>query len=491
MRLPISRRAVCVLTALLTAFVVCPPAGAQAAKAPRPLVEITSPAAGSTGTGINLVVSGTARGATTVAVTIGEDVNTYEVWVVKSKWSTFVNPQPAGPTQICAEARDSSGTALGRSCITYTVAVDGVYLSLFPEDGSNVQSTFSAVGGCHDGSTVRLTLDGSSMVLPCVTYSFEHEYVAVPEGAHTLTADQLALDGTTVVASVTRTFTSSPVPVATVAITAPPDGASSGIPQVTFSGTAESNVDNVVRLYVDGTFTLATTAVDGEWSATLTLPWGPSLVCAEMSDFLGRPIATDCVSHVVALDPSSLSVTSPAEGEVTGSDVRVEGTCVLDLLVTVEVDGQSSTMQCANDAFYTQFFSVTGGPQTLLATMRATDDQTVTTSVTFTVDTVAPDSPVVTSPAPGTTITTRQFTLAGTAEPNTTVRLFTPDGEPFYSSAEVDSSGAWTIGVAEDYLQAAGVVTGRRGTLTLTLDAVDRFGNTSAPTSVTYATRIR
>jgi hypothetical protein len=123
--------------------------------------------------------------------------------------------------------------------------------------------------------------------------------------------------------------------------------------------------------------------------------------------------------------------------------------------------------------------------------MRATDDQTVTTSVTFTVDTVAPDSPVVTSPAPGTTITTRQFTLAGTAEPNTTVRLFTPDGEPFYSSAEVDSSGAWTIGVAEDYLQAAGVVTGRRGTLTLTLDAVDRFGNTSAPTSVTYATRIR
>jgi hypothetical protein len=29
------------------------------------------------------------------------------------------------------------------------------------------------------------------MVLPCVTYGFEHEYVAVPEGAHTLTADQL------------------------------------------------------------------------------------------------------------------------------------------------------------------------------------------------------------------------------------------------------------------------------------------------------------
>jgi hypothetical protein len=64
-------------------------------------------------------------------------------------------------------------------------------------------------------------------------------------------------------------------------------------------------------------------------------------------------------------------------------------------------------------------------------------------------------------------------------------------GQPFYSSAEADGSGVWTMVVAEDYLQTAGAVTGRPGTLTLTLDAVDRFGNTSAPASVIYATRIR
>jgi hypothetical protein len=203
--------------------VVAPTASAQAAKPPRPAVTITSPADGATGTGLNLTVSGTAaRTATTVAVTIGADVNTYQAAVIKSAWSTFVNPQPAGATQICAEARDATGVSLGRTCITYTVEVDGVYFSLFPEDGSNVQSTFTAVGGCHDGSTVRLTLDGSSLVLPCVSYSFSHEYVAVPEGAHTLTGDQLALDGVTVVASITRTFTSSPVPVATSPSPHPP-----------------------------------------------------------------------------------------------------------------------------------------------------------------------------------------------------------------------------------------------------------------------------
>jgi hypothetical protein len=489
MRPTIARRALCVSTALLALFTFGLPA-AQAAKPDRSAVQIMSPAAGSTGTGLNLVISGTARGATTVLVTIGEDVNTYFASVTKSAWSTFVNPQPAGATAICAEAYDS-GVFLGRTCITYTVEVDGVYLSLFPEDGANVQSTFRATGGCHDGSIVRLTLDGSSTLLPCTLYSFEIEYVAVPEGSHTLKADQLALDGTTVVASVTRTFTSSPIPIAAVAVTSPADGATSGLPQVVFSGTAESNVDALVRLYVDGVFTDATTAVDGLWSVTLTLPWGPSLVCAEMSDFQGRPIATDCVSHIVVLDPSSLSITSPVEGEETSTEVFVAGTCVLDLLVTIEVDGQSTTKQCASDQFFAFFSGVGGGPQTMIATMRATEDQAVTASVTFTVDTVAPAAPVVTSPAPGTTITTRSFVLRGTAEPGSSVELYTPSGVPFYTVTQADPDGVWEIGVGEDFLRDAGVITGRRGTLTLTLDAIDQFGNTSPTIGVTYATRIK
>jgi hypothetical protein len=491
MRPTTTRSALMVLAALLAAFASSPPAGAQAAKPDRSPVEITSPAAGSTGTGINLIVSGTARGATTVSVTIGEDLNTYEAWVTKSAWSTFVNGQPAGATQICAEARDAAGASLGTTCIPYTVEVDGRFLSVFPDDGWLVQSTFRASGGCHDGSTVRLTLDGSSTLLPCVSYSFELEYVDVPEGSHTITAEQLALDGSTVVATATKTFTSRPIPVATVAITAPADGATSGLPQVVFSGTAESNVDAVVRLYVDGVFTDSTTAIDGSWSSTLTLPWGPSVVCAEMSDFLGRPIATDCVSHVVALEPSSLAVISPVEGESTSTDVFVHGTCVLDLLVTVELDGQSRTMRCEFDRFSALFRGVSGGPQTLIVTMRATDDQAVTTSVNFIVDVVAPDAPVVTSPEPGTTIRTRSFVLSGTAEPGSAVLLYAPWGGHYHNFAQADADGVWVIYVGEDFLAEAGVLTGKRGTLTLTVEAIDQFGNTSPTTSVTYATRIR
>jgi hypothetical protein len=488
MRRPKTRATLIVFATLLGALAFGPPAGAQAAK-PVP-VAITSPAAGSTGTGRNLTISGTARGATSVFVTIGDDINTYQASVSKSTWSTFVNEQPAGTSDICAEAYDGAAF-LGRTCIPYTVEVDGIYLSLFPEDGSTVQSTFTAVGGCHGGSTVRLTLDGSPVVLPCTEFSFQQEYVAVPEGSHTLTAEQLSLDGSTVVATVTRTFTSMPIPVATVVITDPPDGATSGLPQVVFSGTAASNVDATIRLYVDGVFASATTAVDGAWSDTLNLPWGQSQVCAEMSDFQGRPIATDCVAHTVTLDPSSLSITSPVEGESTFGTVLVQGTCVLDLLVTIELDGQTAFRFCEFDQFSALFDGVAGGPQTVVATMRATEDQVVTTSVSFTVDTVAPAAPVVTSPEAGTTIKTRFFLLSGTAEPGSTVELYTPSGVPFYSAGQADADGVWVIGVGEDFLAEAGVLTGKRGTLTLTVDAIDQFGNTSPTVTVTYATRIR
>jgi hypothetical protein len=487
-----TRRPLWVLAMLTAAFAFGSAPGVHAAKPDRPAVQITSPAPGSTGTGRNLIVSGTARGATTVAVTIGDDPNTYIASVSRSGWSRFVNEQPAGPTEICAEAFDAAGALLGRTCIAYTVAVDTVYFGLlYPEDGNLVHSTFTAGGGCHDGSTVRLTLDGSSTLEPCTSYQFYHEYVAIPEGSHTLTAEQLALDRSTVVASITRTFTSRPVPVATVAITDPVDGATSGLPQVVVSGSAESNVDAVVRLYVDGVFTEATTAFDGIWSITLTLPWGPSQVCAEMSDLLGRPIATDCVSHIVALDPASLTINSPVEGEATSTQVSVTGTCVLDLLVTIELDGQSITKRCAFDQFFVVFDWVNGGPQTIVATMRDPEDQAVTTSVSFIVDTVAPAAPVVTSPASGTTITTRSFLLRGTAEPGSTVELYTPSGEPFYNVTEADSEGVWEIFVGEDFLRTAGVITGKRSTVTLTLVAIDRFGTTSPTTSATYVTRIR
>ena len=338
-------------------------------------------------------MAGTAKRATTVVLTVAGDPNAYETWVVKGQWGTLVNPMPAGTTQICAEAFDA-GVSIGRTCITYTAAVDGQYLSLFPDDGASVQSTFTAGGGCHGGSTVRLTLDGRSEEIFCDSYQYYRRYVDVPEGEHTLTVEQLALDGSTVVASITHTFTSAPVPVATVEITSPQDGSVSDWTELVISGTESSNVDPTVQIYVDGVYTTGATATDGQWSAPVTVDWGTHEICARKTNWQGDSIADDCIVHTVELLDTSLSITSPGDGSIQQTFVAVEGTCVGDLYVELAVDGeQDQRRQCLDGRWSTNLF-LADGPHTLTARMSA-GGTTVTDSVAVTVDSVPPATPIV------------------------------------------------------------------------------------------------
>ncbi|RYP81447.1 hypothetical protein EKO23_23580 [Nocardioides guangzhouensis] len=481
-----TRRVVALLVATLVPLGLAGPA--LAAKPVRGSVTIAAPSDGSAGSGINLVVAGAAKNATSVAVTIPGDVNTYDAAVVRGSWQTTVNPLPAGTTQICAEAYDA-GRSVARACISYTVEVDGQYLSLFPEDGARVQSTFSAVGGCHDGSTVRLTLDGSSVLVPCVQYSFEHRYTEVPEGEHVLTAEQLAVDGSTVVASVTRTFTSAPIPVATVDITSPEDGSSADSTTVVVSGTETSNVDALVRVYLDGVFTDATTATDGQWSSTIPVDWGTHEICAEKSDELGSPIARDCVTHTVTLLDTSLTITSPREGSAQQTFATAEGACVGDLVVDLTVDGDLvDRLQCSQGRWVTNLF-LGDGPHTLSASMSA-GGTTVTSSVSFTVDSTPPSSPVVLSPSPGSTLTSVPVTLTGTADPGSTVTAYDTNADP-YRAVVADAGGSWTITLERDFFETAGVLTGRPGSLTFSVIAADDAGNQADSTTVTFRTRLR
>ena len=478
-----------ILIALVAALVVLATAGVATAQAPpRGSVAITSPADGSTGDDVNLLVAGTARRATTVVITIPGDPNAYEAWVVKGEWGTTVNPPPAGTTQICAEAFDA-GVSIARTCITYTVAVNGRYLSLFPDDGASVQSTFTAGGGCHGGSTVRLTLDGQSEEIFCDYYQYYRRYVDVPEGEHTLTVEQLALDGSTVVASITHTFTSAPIPVATVEITSPQDGSGSDWTELVISGTASSNVDPTVQIYVDGVYTSGATATDGQWSAPITVDWGTHEICARMTDWQGSSIAEDCVVHTVELLDTSLSITSPEDGSVQQTFVTVEGTCTGDLYVELAVDGeQDQRRQCLDGLWSTNIF-LADGPHTLTASMSA-GGTTVTDSVALTVDSVPPATPVVVSPAPGSTLSSLPVTLTGTTSPGARVTVHDASSNA-YLSATADASGSWTATLDRDFFATAGVLTGRRSSVAIGLTAVDAAGNQSGYAQVTYQTRLR
>ena len=467
-------------------------APAQAAKPVRAAVEITAvQTAAESGNGFELTVLGTARGSNYVYVAVGDDPYVIDALVYKGDWGVGVNPQPAGTLTICAEVRDAAGAVLARDCVDYTRPVDPAYFQVIsPGQDEQVASTFTSVVGCHSGSTVRLTLDGVSEVLPCDDYSVSRRYVDLAEGSHTLTAEMLALDGTTVVASETRTFTSAPIPVATVDITSPADGASGSSTELTVSGTAASNVSQGVQVYVDGAFADAVTASDGTWTSTITVPLGTSRICAQMTDWRGNPLTSDCITYSVAIDPASLTIDTPSEGARTGTSVDVAGGCYGGARVTLQLAGQSADVSCSAGTYAHTFDGVAGGEQTLTATMTYDGAAVSTRSTTFVVDVVAPAAPVVTSPTAGTTITTRQVTLAGTSEPGTTVYVFEGDGDQ-YASAPVGADGTFTVVLGEGYLLGAGVLTGKRGTLSVPLFAEDEFGNRSATATYSFATRIR
>ena len=49
-----------------------------------------------------------------------------------------------------------------------------------------------------------------------------------------------------------------------------------------------------------------------------------------------------------------------------------------------------------------------------------------------------------------------------------------------YTGTQVGADGTFSVVLGEGYLRAAGVITGKRGTLTVGLMAEDGFGNRSA-----------
>nr|WP_232523210.1 Ig-like domain-containing protein [Nocardioides sp. MAH-18] len=115
---------------------------------------------------------------------------------------------------------------------------------------------------------------------------------------------------------------------------------------------------------------------------------------------------------------------------------------------------------------------------------------TVTDSVTITVDSVPPATPVVLSPAPGSTLTSIPVTLTGTTSPGAIVTVYDATSDAC-RTATADSSGSWTVTLDRDYFATAGVLTGRRSSVAIGLMATDAAGNVSDYTRVTYQTRLR
>jgi hypothetical protein len=478
---------------LAVPLIAVSPLAAESANAAAASVEITAPAEGSSGYATDLTVSGRARGpAGAVFVTVEGDVNTYEASVVKGRWSTHVNELPAGPTTICAELRDWSGVVLARDCNQFTVTADPSRLEIvLPEEGSTHADSVWVVVQCVAGTTVRLTLDaGETVELPCEYWSVDRTYTGLSEGSHVVTASMV--DQGVVVASATRTFTADPRDPGTVSISSPDDGSVGHVGPVTFSGVA-TTWNSAVYLITDGVESHIT-SVDGTggWEVTVeSLAVGSHTICAAVKDPNFEVEAQDCITYTVEIDPSLLTINSPAEGSVSAPYVvQVDGGCAEGTTVSITLDGGQPSEQHCYGWYVQEYYSLTDGAHTVSVTMLHDGEVITTKQRSFAVDAAPPASPVVTSPATKRIITEATLPLVGTADPSSTIEVLTGDEMASWFTSAADD-GTWQLTLDSAFFEASGALGGQRTRMTVKVVASDQFGNRSAPSTYTYTVHIR
>jgi hypothetical protein len=165
------------------------------------------------------------------------------------------------------------------------------------------------------------------------------------------------------------------------------------------------------------------------------------------------------------------------------STPTISGTAEAGSTITVIIDGVAAgttTTDGSGTWTFTPGTALADGQHTVVTT--ATDEalhvSPDSNSVTFTVDTVAPAAPVITSPTSGTTTDDTTPTISGTAEAGSSVTVIVNGA--VVGTATADSQGNWTL-TPTSPLAA--------GTELVTATATDQAGNIG-PASATVTLTI-
>jgi Ca2+-binding RTX toxin-like protein len=216
---------------------------------------------------------------------------------------------------------------------------------------------------------------------------------------------------------------------------------------------------------------------DGSWSVTLATPLADG-----SHDLL--VVATDAAGNASPAEPFTLAVsgTAPAAPSITTSggvsatsDLVLGGTAAAG--VTIEILRGSSvvatTVADGSGAWSVEVEGVEGANSFTAVAIDADGDRSIASApVSITVDTFAPEAPVVTS---GELFNTGLVLLTGTAEAGSTVTL--AKGSIVLATVTANASGQWT------YTASAGQLA--EGANALTATARDAAGNVSEASDFT------
>ncbi|HEX8697798.1 MAG TPA: Ig-like domain-containing protein, partial [Myxococcaceae bacterium] len=261
-------------------------------------------------------------------------------------------------------------------------------------------------------------------------------------------------------------------------VVAPANGSLTRDNTPTYRGTAEAG--STVTVIVDGTPVGTTTAdAAGNWSFTSTTPLaeGPHMVRATATDAAGNTSAnSNTNTFTVDTTAPTVVVLTPAEGSTTGdSTPTYSGTVDAGNTVTITVDGTPLGTATVNGTTwtFTPTVPLADGPHTVTATATDAAGNSSSDSNTFTVDTVGPAAPTVTTPANGSVTNDSTPVYSGTSEPGSTVTVFV-DGVAV-GTTTADAAGNWTL------TQPAALPDGSH---TVSAEAEDALGNTSPASNI-------
>lgn len=193
------------------------------------------------------------------------------------------------------------------------------------------------------------------------------------------------------------------------------------------------------------------------------------------SIFMMQPTASFCsyksgnvsAANSLVNFPFESAALNTATPTIVGSLLDASFNPVANETVHLEVDNSSvgNPVSDSNGVFSLALSTpLTDGSHTVTA--HCVESNVDLTAVSFTIDTVAPDAPVITSPTENETVTTSLFTVTGTSEADATIEVFLDDNE-YGDICYADGNGDWSVDL-----------TASNGAHTVTADTTDLAGNT-------------
>ncbi|HXA18390.1 MAG TPA: Ig-like domain-containing protein [Thermoanaerobaculia bacterium] len=374
-----------------------------------PLVAITSPADGTSGTSPTLAVSGTVSDA--LSGVAGVTCNGVAAAVSGGTYTCSVSLVP-GSNPVTATATDVAGnTAAATIHATYTPDTQAPVITITsPAAGTFTRNATVTVSGTasDDVAVASVTVNGATVPLNSGAWTTT---VTLTNGDGAKTISATAIDGTgkTTTATVQISLDTTP-PV--VAITSPATGSSGTSSTVTVTGSVTDALSGVAGVKCNGA---AAVTSSGTFTCSVTLVPGDNPIDAVATDVAGNTAtATIHATYTPDLLAPVITITTPVAGTFTRNPtITVSGTASDDVAVA-KVTVENVEVPFANGA-WTTTVTLTGadGPRTLTAVAIDGTGKTTPAQVQIALDTTAP-AVTITAPPNHSSGTNSSITVSGT-----------------------------------------------------------------------------